>query len=456
MTAMFPDSGVPPTDAKNSLPDPNTVGCSELWYSTSRCQPRFDPAAANAMLSELINAVNCAGIPYDCSKLTNLCDAIAYTIQNGDSNCLTLQGGTLDYFGDLHPPLLAYPPDCCMLLKAIPNVRNSGPVRISVNNLGLVPVVRNDGQPLEAGDINPGIPFLIVLCGGRFVVPGLVGSQVPLIVKGGIVVWIRTDGNDTTGDGTENTPAKAFRTIKAAWAAVGLKYAATPVFSIGFRLGIPGTYEGAVISSFGGAVSLTGDPANPAAYRLSSIDVGNRRCSNMWVSAIGNMWFNGITFVIDTPTSATFVGCQALRIGGASVGFNSCNFEAVVSVGSGGFSGFIGLDTGSAGMAHGPINFVGNGHTVGYLVSVGAGGFWPGGFQEDKTNITVANFVFADACLSLSNLGVMTWGNNTNVSITNCTGMKYYVNNNSVLNGAGQPIPGSVDGVTASGGVFNP
>ena len=53
--AMFPDSGVPPSDAKNSLPDVTTNNCNELWYSTNRCQPRFDPAAANAMLAEDMN-----------------------------------------------------------------------------------------------------------------------------------------------------------------------------------------------------------------------------------------------------------------------------------------------------------------------------------------------------------------------------------------------------------------
>lgn len=56
MAGIFPPSGVPASDAYNSLPNPNVApGCDSLWYSTSRCQPRFDPSAANAMLSELVN-----------------------------------------------------------------------------------------------------------------------------------------------------------------------------------------------------------------------------------------------------------------------------------------------------------------------------------------------------------------------------------------------------------------
>lgn len=81
MSGVFPDSGVPASDAYNSIQDPNTVGCSgELWYSTSRCNPRFDPKAANAVTAEIVNLVNCAGLPYDCTKLDNLCDAVTKMI----------------------------------------------------------------------------------------------------------------------------------------------------------------------------------------------------------------------------------------------------------------------------------------------------------------------------------------------------------------------------------------
>lgn len=77
MSGVFPDSGVPASDAFNSIQDPDTANCpNELWYSTSRCQPRFDPKAANAVTAEIINLVNCAGLPYDCSKLDNLCIAV--------------------------------------------------------------------------------------------------------------------------------------------------------------------------------------------------------------------------------------------------------------------------------------------------------------------------------------------------------------------------------------------
>jgi hypothetical protein len=218
MTGMMPDSGVPASDAKNSILDPNTVNCDELWYSTSRCQPRFDPAAANAVLAELINAVNCAGIPYDCSKLTNLCDAIAYTVQNGDSWCAPLTNGPNDYLGALNPPLLAYPTaDCCMAIKVIPNVNNAaGGTRVNFNNLGWISVVRNDGEPLQANDWTAGIPVMIIYCNGRFVSIGMVGSQVPKPLSRPLDLWVNNSFGSDAHDGLSNDPAHALNTFQRA------------------------------------------------------------------------------------------------------------------------------------------------------------------------------------------------------------------------------------------------
>ena len=72
MTAMFPITGVHYTDAENSLPDPDTINCKELWYATGRCQPRFDPAAANAMLAEQVNTIMKGEVHYDCANLNQL------------------------------------------------------------------------------------------------------------------------------------------------------------------------------------------------------------------------------------------------------------------------------------------------------------------------------------------------------------------------------------------------
>lgn len=78
MAGIFPNSGSGASEAANSLPDPNVAdGCTPLWHSTQRCLPRFDPASANAVMSELLNLMNCNDVIYDCNALDNLCRALA-------------------------------------------------------------------------------------------------------------------------------------------------------------------------------------------------------------------------------------------------------------------------------------------------------------------------------------------------------------------------------------------
>jgi len=88
---VFPDNGVPPgAEADNSLPDPDVVaGCEELWYSTARCQPRFDPAQANAIIAEILNLIMCGNNVYDCNRLDNLCTAVIDLINDVIFGCLT-------------------------------------------------------------------------------------------------------------------------------------------------------------------------------------------------------------------------------------------------------------------------------------------------------------------------------------------------------------------------------
>lgn len=75
MAGVFPDGGIPAGQATNST-DVDTNCSAELFYSTASCSPRFEPAAMNALISEVLNVIACAGATYDCNSLTNLCEAI--------------------------------------------------------------------------------------------------------------------------------------------------------------------------------------------------------------------------------------------------------------------------------------------------------------------------------------------------------------------------------------------
>jgi len=449
---MFPDSGVPPGDAKNSLPDVNTANCPELWYSTSRCQPRFDPAAANAMLAEDMNLIMKGELQYDCNRLDHIERAVRYIAQRGLARAAYLTNGPNNYLTSLDPACTRY--NNFLTLTVVTDVTNQAVVTVNINGLGAVYILRNDGRQLERADLLAGIPYIIAFINGYFYVCGLVASQVPLLVKGGIDCWIRTDGNDLLGDGTANTPDKAFKTIAGCWNAVGSRYAATPLFSINMKFGIPGTYDGTSIGQFGGAVSLTGDQNNPGAYRIRQAIIHPDLYTCMWMENIASMTFLGVTFELSHPGPEQAPGVRAMS---SKVHVIDCRFEVMVSnprsrfvdcAGGGEFSQFKGNN-----------RFIGNNHTIGGCVSCYGHGFVgntylvPGetGYWHFE-NIHMAAGSLFFWCTSL---GVQSWGG-TNIYVTNCTGIKYFVAENAVINMNGFTNPGNLPGSVGSGGQYLP
>jgi len=445
---MFPDSGVPPADARNSLPDVNTTGCDELWYSTSRCQPRFDPAAANAMLAEQMNLIMKAELQYDCGSLTHIERAVNYINQRGLPQGAILWDGPFDYRANLDPRVTRY--NDYLVLTVIPAITNQGVMRINVDGLGLVYVRRNDYQMVESGDFRAGIPHRICYWNGNFFHLGLLPSQVPLIVKGGVDIWIRTDGNDTTGDGSANEASKAFRTIQGAWGRVGARYAATPLFVMNLKLGIPGTYAGAIIGPFGGGVTLSSvDPADRLNYKLSSIDFGNNSKGNLFFRGLAQCVVTGITFQRDV--AQPFEG-SITRLDNSNVIFDRCNWDSTVA---NQYSTFIHCFAGSIGSTtEGSYEFNGRGLALGSIVAC-YGGQWNG-----SIHINGADFWYVDtnanaASMLLRELAVMSFGKTRNHNM-NTTGKMYDVTGNSVLSAWGQTMPGSIVGSSGSGGQYIP
>lgn len=71
MSGLFPQGGVTAANTINGAASIVTKpGCPPLFHP-ARCIPRFDAPAANAVISELVNAINLTQ-PYDCNKLDNL------------------------------------------------------------------------------------------------------------------------------------------------------------------------------------------------------------------------------------------------------------------------------------------------------------------------------------------------------------------------------------------------
>jgi len=434
--AMFPDSGVPPGEAKNSLPDVDTAGCNELWYSTSRCQPRFDPAAANAMLAEQMNLIMKGEVQYQCVNLDNVERAVRYIIQRGLPVGSYASGGPFDYIMAMNPTLTRY--NDYLTLVIIPAVNNQGVSRINIDNKGWVPILRNDGQNLQFLDMRAGKPLIISYWQGAFYVVGLVASQVPMVAYGTVDAWVRTDGNDSTGDGTENTAAKAFRTINGAFAAIGSRYAQTPSFAIHFRLGIPGTYETARLAYSAITMIITGDINNPAAYRLAGTRYLNGKSYACYITDCAKVMVQGVTFQIDQ--------------GGFNWGLGNENSLVQVR-----HSIFQQMATGpelgaieASGRIYmgGRLTFNGIGQAAALIACSNATVVDEGAMTPHQWTVNNVNFA---ATIIAQFLTVVQWSPSNNVNVT---GSQYSCGGNSVVYAAGATIPGNLPGTISSGGQF--
>ena len=118
MAGIFPASGVVATGAINSILDPNlAAGCTGLWYAP-KCNPRLDTVSANATISEIVNAVNCMGLSYNCARLDNLCLALQ-TLQIKCRSELTVApaaGVPRVYLDNTVSPAVMYFWDCTELV----------------------------------------------------------------------------------------------------------------------------------------------------------------------------------------------------------------------------------------------------------------------------------------------------------------------------------------------------
>jgi hypothetical protein len=451
MTAMFPDSGVPSTDAKNSIIDPNTVNCNELWYSTSRCQPRFDPAAANAMLSEQINLINKAEVAYDCNSLAQLQLATRYLIQRGLTNGTILSGGPINYTCAMDPTLTRY--NDYLTLVVIPVQNNAGSVQINVDGLGWHTLFRNDAQPLQANDLIGGVPALITYYGNFWFYVGLCASQVPKItLSGSFDLWVRTDGNDTTGDGSANTPDKAFRTLDGAWKYAGDHFMSTPQLSLNFRLGIPGTYVGTVMGPFGGNIQVSGDPVGRAGYLISNAPNGNNNYAAFTGISINRLYLYGLTLLRDTSSGPSF----GLWNNACNCWLDNVDFDVTVPNAVG---GFINYGNAATNGTYSDVTFNGRGTSMNMAIA-GGGGFFGGGRSDNLLPKFVYNFNdchFSSAAWLLRAAAIMYWDDvGAIVNDNGCTGAKYLVTENSVMNLSGIVPPGDTPGSVGSGGQFIP
>jgi len=142
----------------------------------------------NSLISEIAATADRAARPYNPASLTNLETAVRYLIQRGLARAALLLEQTQNHYtGVLDPAAAAY--NDYMTISFVPQMSlgpdNQGIVRINLNSLGYVPLLRNDGEEMQAGDLHTGIPFIAIYFKGAFHYAGLVNSQLPQGGDGG-------------------------------------------------------------------------------------------------------------------------------------------------------------------------------------------------------------------------------------------------------------------------------
>ena len=214
--------------------------------------------------------VNFQGI--ESSVVNNMAVDIPYAEDTGTTN---------NVIGLYAPPITTTQSGDLVLIK-IKN-KNNAAVMFTVNGLAPVPIRRNDGQPLHANDLELNEILLLVYNVNCWQVLRLVRSQVYFKLTADLVLYVRTDGNDATGDGSLNDAAHAFKTVSRAiefvrdnWLLGGRV--------VTIQLGIPGTYYGrtGVAGGQGGTTEegriwvwglpgklvIRGDPNNILGYNM--------------------------------------------------------------------------------------------------------------------------------------------------------------------------------------------
>ena len=466
---MFPASGVPAADAKNSLPDAqvNSINCDELWYSTSRCQPRFDPAAANAQLAELINVVMKGEAAYDCNILNNVELSIRRQIQRGLPKVFFTAGNGVAYEGYPDPSATRY--NHGMEVVAIWNATNLGPSTLNLSGLGPAYILKGNGQHVQAGDLVIGVPSILVMWNNNWYLlgAGIARSDIPIIgtipqiMTGDIDAWVRTDGNDDSGDGTLNTPGKAFRTINGAWRKLGSLYIASPIYAINIRLGIAGEYEACYFGAYGGRVRVWGQSADPGSYKIISAQNANPAAGNPYSYCCGadgtaSLWFEGINFVMRGYPEGTGVQMGVFSVGTmASVGYMNCVFS--VDADSPGTVPFW-IKNGDL-MWH-STNAVpngnemwGNNNRVSHVMMNFGGRY--GTASGAPTKHLFKDLRIGTSGWLASGLARVSIPGATLTSV-NCSGPRWRVESNSVMevHGNKNNLPGNADGTSATGGLF--
>lgn len=306
----------------------------------------------------------------------------------------------------------------------------------NVNGLGPKTITRRDGSALAKGDLpaNAWLPYAYDLASDKLCVVTPVASDYRVLVPyGDPTLWVRTDGNDATADGSSNDAAHAFATIQAA-----ITYS-SQVWSLGgkklnIQLGNAGTYTGFVsVANPVTNVIITGDVNNPANYVIAAPGTGGN--SQIVYCGGASLTLAGVT-VTTARADLNFI----LASYSGTIALNKVIITAGATTPYYALSGVAGGSINVGGPVTINGNFGGAMYGVGGTVTTQVG-----------TVVTINGSTFSVATLYAN-------GSGGNISILGtwsgtATGVRAYaVMNGTVQQNPGATTPGSIAASQASGG----
>lgn len=222
----------------------NAAGDQDDWYQDctspeARDGTEFKSAWLNGILANLRGLVTKSG-----QAKTNLDDALlARAVRSQRLNYATTVGGTANGLTiTLDPPVAALAdlvgvPLC---LKIATTNTAIAPTLV-VDGLTAAPIVRRDGTQTQIGDLLAGVVMQVRYDGTSFRMEAPGAREIPFTAVGNVTLYVRPDGNDTTGDGSANSAGRAFQTFAAAAAFAASRFTFSG-FTLNLIAGIPGTY----------------------------------------------------------------------------------------------------------------------------------------------------------------------------------------------------------------------
>lgn len=437
--AFYTDGVVPWNSLDNNTRAP-LASELENGYPCGEADQQLFNWTAGWPVGNIWNMILQSGITPDTDKLLDLARAVQagkvkYGAAAGTANALTLT---------LSPAPASL--TVGMVVSVLIATENTGAATLNVNGTGALPIRTMGGNAIQRGDLPAGSIVHLVYTGTAWLFGGLAKSEVPIVPTADVVLYVRTDGNDSN-DGGANSSGRAFATIQKAIDVVTTRYSASASFGVRVVLGNAGTYAPAINNRYPGAIIIEGSGAS---YIITSGDVGiGGPCS--FASRVGRITLKNINL---TNTATTGFAVSAACLGG----YLFLDTIAITSLLNN--SSYVPIYIVENGVLSMSTSFVLNGgdntqRQMRSLIQVSTGGVF-GGTPSTMT-MSLATSSWVAGMVEAQMTGVAIFGGITINASGTFSGPRYTANSNGVINtygGGANYFPGSTAGAVSTGGQY--